>query len=99
MRKRNRKKAREKDKKRKKTLSLKTRQKVIFFFSLKKKKRSFPGDSDGRESACSAGDPVGSRGGEIPYRRESYSFQYSCLENSMAITPWTEAIVHGVTKS
>jgi hypothetical protein len=95
---RNRKKAREKDKKRKKTLSLKTRQKVIFF-SLKKKKRSFPGDSDGRESACSAGDPVGSRGGEIPYRRESYSFQYSCLENSMAITPWTEAIVHGVTKS
>ena len=38
MRKRNRKKAKEKDKKRKKTLSLKTRQKVIFFFHLTKRK-------------------------------------------------------------
>ena len=37
-----------------------------FFFSLNKKKRSFPGDSDGRESAGSAGDPIGSLGGEIP---------------------------------
>ena len=49
-------------------MSLKTRQKVIFF-SPKKNKRSFPGDSDGRESACSAGDPVGSLGWEDPLEK------------------------------
>ena len=35
--------------------------------------------------------------GKIP-RRESYPFQYSCLENSMNRGAW-QAIVHGVAKS
>ena len=40
----------------------------------------FPGVSDGKQSAYSAGDP-----GSIPGEGNDYSFQYSCLENS-----WTE---------
>ena len=32
--------------------------------------KGFPGGSDAKESACSAGDPVGSLGQEDPWRRE-----------------------------
>ena len=60
--------------------------------------RSFPGGSEGKASACKAGDPVLSLGWEDP------------LENEMAThsgtpawkIPWTErpqAIVHGVPKT
>ena len=59
----------------------------------------FPGGSDGKESACNAGDP-----GLIPESGRSSgegngnSLQYSCLENSMDRgAGW--AIVLGVTKS
>ena len=44
----------------------------------------FPGGSDGKESACSAGDPdliTGS--GRYPGEGNGYPLQYSCLENSM----------------
>ena len=57
---------------------------------------SFPGGSDGKESACSAGDL-----GSIP-RLERYPgegngnpLQYSCLQNSMDRGAWWSA-VHGV---
>ena len=46
--------------------------------------RGFPGGSDGKESACSAGGP-----GSIPRSRRSTHegngnpLQYSCLENSV----------------
>ena len=59
----------------------------------------FPGGSDGKESACNAGDP-----GLIPESGRSSgegngnSLQYSCLENSMDRGAWW-AIVPGVTKS
>ena len=59
----------------------------------------FPGDSDGKESACSAGDP-----GSIPESGISSGegngnpLQYSCLENFMDREAWW-SIVHGVTKS
>ena len=57
----------------------------------------FPGDLDGKESACNAGDP-----GLIPglerSLRNSNPFQYSCLENSMDRGAWW-ATAHGVTKS
>jgi len=59
----------------------------------------FPGDSDGKESACNAGDL-----GLIPGLKRSpgegygYSPQYSCLENSMDRGPW-QVTVHRVTKS
>ena len=58
-----------------------------------------PGGSDGKESACNAGDPGSIPGWEIyPGERNGYPFQYSCLENSMDRGAWL-VIVHGVTKS
>ena len=57
---------------------------------------SFPDGSDGKESACNAGD-LGSIPvlGKSPGGGNGNPLQYSCLENSMA---W-QATVHGVTKS
>ena len=58
----------------------------------------FPGGSDGKESACNAGDP-----GSIPGSRRSFEernnnpLQYSCLENPMDRGAW-RATVLGVTK-
>jgi len=48
----------------------------------------FPGGSDGKESACSAGD-VGLISGLGKYPREGhgYPLQYSCLENAMNREP------------
>ena len=45
--------------------------------------KSFPGGSDGKESACNAGDP-GSipRSGRSPGEGNGNPLQYSCLENS-----------------
>ena len=45
--------------------------------------------SDGRESACNAGDPgmiPGSR--KSPGEENGYPLQYSCLENSMERGAW-----------
>ena len=61
--------------------------------------KSFPGSSDGKETACSVGNP-----GSIPGLRRSpgegkgYPLQYSCLENSMERGAWW-VTVHGVTKT
>ena len=45
----------------------------------------FPGDSDGKRSACNAGDPGLIPGlGRLPGEGKSYPFQYSGLE-----IPWT----------
>ena len=47
---------------------------------------SFPGGSDGKESAWNAGDPGLVPGlGRSPGERNGYPLQYSCLEY-----PWTE---------
>ena len=44
----------------------------------------FPGGSDGKESACSAGDLGSIPGlGRSPGGGHGYLLQYSCLENSM----------------
>ena len=59
----------------------------------------FPGGSDGKDSACSAGDPGLIPGwGRSPGGGNGYSLHYSCLENSVDRGPW-QATVHGVTKS
>ena len=59
----------------------------------------FPGGSEGKESACSAGDPGSIPGsGRSPGEGIGYPLQYSCLENSMDRGAW-QAIVHGVAKS
>ena len=58
----------------------------------------FPGGSDTKESACSAGDLGSIPGSERSSReRNGNSLQYSCLENSMDGGAWWAA-VHGVTK-
>ena len=59
----------------------------------------FPGDSDGKESVCRAGD-LGSipRLGTSPGKRNGNPLQHSCLENSMNRgARW--ATFHGVAKS
>jgi len=48
-----------------------------------------PGDSDGKECACNAGDS-GSLPGWVrsPGEGNGYAFQYSCLENPMDRGAW-----------
>ena len=44
----------------------------------------FPGDSDGKESACNGGDPDSIPGlGRPPGGGHGNPLQYSCLENPM----------------
>ena len=59
----------------------------------------FPSSSDGKASACNAGDPSLIPGlGRSTGEGNGNPLQYSCLENSMDRGAW-KAIVHGVTKS
>ena len=63
------------------------------------KNRGFPGGSDGKESACHAGDPGSIPGlGRSPGEGNGNPLQYSCLENSIDRGAW-QATVHGVVKS
>ena len=61
--------------------------------------RGFPSGSDGKESACNAGD-LGSipRLGRFPGEENGYPFQYSCLENPMDRGA-SQAMVLGIPKS
>ena len=59
----------------------------------------FSDGSDGKESACNAGDSgliLGS--GRSPGEGNGSPLQYSCPENSIDRGAWW-AIVHGITKS
>jgi len=59
----------------------------------------FPGGSDGKESACNAGDLGSILGSErSPGEGNGCPLQYSCLENSMDRGAWW-AIVHGFVES
>ena len=59
----------------------------------------FPSGSDGKESACSAGDLSKIPGlGRSPGEGTGYPLQYFCLENSKDREAW-QAIVRGVAKS
>ena len=59
----------------------------------------FPGGSDGKETACNAGDLGSIPGsGRPPGEGHGNPLQYSCLENSMDRGVW-QATVHGVAKS
>ena len=45
-------------------------------------RQAFLGGSDGKESACNAGDPGSNPGsGRAPGEGNGYPLQYSCLEN------------------
>ena len=58
-----------------------------------------PGSSDGKVSACNAGDPGSIPGlGRSPGEGNGHPLQHSCLENSMDGEAWW-ATVHGVAKS
>ena len=59
----------------------------------------FPGGSDGKESACNAGD-LGSipELGRSPGGGRGDPLQYSCLENPVDKGAWW-ATVHGVAES
>ena len=60
---------------------------------------SFPGSSEVKESACSAGDLGSIPGlGRSPGEGNGTPLQYSCLENPMDRGAW-RATVHGVAKS
>ena len=60
---------------------------------------AFPGGSDGKVSACYAGDPGSIPGlGRSPGEGNGNPLQYSCLENPMDRGAW-QATVHGVAMS
>ena len=59
----------------------------------------FPGGSDGKESACNAGDLGSIPGlGRSPGEGNGNPLQYSCLKNSMDTAAWCAAF-RGVTKN
>ena len=59
----------------------------------------FPGNSDGKDSACNVEDLGSIPGlGRSPGEGNGYPLQYSGLENSMDRGAW-QAIVPGVAKS
>ena len=59
----------------------------------------FPGGSDGKESACNAGDLGSIPGlGRSPTEGNGNPLQYACLKNPMDRLAW-RATVHGVAKS
>ena len=75
------------------------RSSAYHFYNRSQLKQGFPGGSDGKESACNAGNPGFIPGSErSPGERNGYSFQYSCLGNSMDRGAWW-ATLHGVSKS
>ena len=73
--------------------------KIPYAVGYSQKFGGFPGGSDGKESACNAGDLDSSPGsGRYPGEENGNPLQYSCLENSMDRGAW-QATVCGVAKS
>ena len=59
----------------------------------------FPGGSDGKDSACNAGELSSiPRSGRSPGEGNGNPLHYSCLKNPMDRGAWW-ATVHGVAKS
>ena len=72
---------------------------IYVYFKLVYDTLGFPGDSDGKESACNMGIPSLIPGlGRSPGEGNGYPLQYSCLENSMDRRAWW-ATVYGVAKT
>ena len=69
------------------------------FYALPHHRVCFPGGSDGKESACNAGDMSSTLGlGRCPGEGNGKPLQYSCLGSPMDKGAW-RARVHGVAKS
>ena len=63
------------------------------------RKQGFSGGSDGKVSACNAGDlGLIPESGRSPAEGNGNPFQYACLENSMDRAAWWPT-VHEVAKS
>ena len=62
---------------------------TLKFWALVPKEIGFTGGSDGKESACNAGD-LGAipESGRCPGEENDYPLQYSCLENPMDGGAW-----------
>ena len=61
--------------------------------------KGFPGGSAGKESACNAGDLGSIPGlGRSPGEGNSYTLQYSGLENSMEIGVWQATVTKSWTQ-
>ena len=61
--------------------------------------KGFPSGSDGKESACNAGDSGLIPGsGRFPGEGHGKPLQYSCVQNPMDREAWQDT-VHGVAKS
>ena len=58
---------------------------------------SFPGGSDGKESACNTGDPTPGLG-RSPGEGNGNLLQYSCLGNSMDRGAWQAIVSHWLCK-
>ena len=72
---------------------------MFFVFRFSIVTLGFPGGSDGKASACSAGDLDSIPGSGIsPGEGNGNPVQYSCLGNSIDRGDW-QAIVHDVTKN
>ena len=60
----------------------------------------FPHASDGKESACNAGDPGSIPDlGRYPGEQNGYPLQYSCLENPVDRGAWQAAVLGGNKES
>ena len=71
----------------------------LYLLFLKNTVLDFPGGSDGKESACNAGDWGLIPGlGRSPGEGNGFPLQYSCLEDFMDRGAWWAAI-QGVSKS
>ena len=71
----------------------------LYYYNEKVNNWGFPGGSDGKESACNAGDLSSIPGsGRSPREGNGNPLQNSCLENPMDRGAW-QATVHGVSKS
>ena len=65
---------------------------------LANKGMGFPGGSDGKESACNAGDLDSiPESGRSPVEGKGYPLQYSCLGNPMNRGAWW-VTVHGAAR-
>ena len=72
---------------------------TILIYTLVYQDMGFPGGSDGKESACNAGDlGLIPTLGRSPGGGKGNPLQYSCLEKSMDKGAW-QAAVHEVEKS
>ena len=73
--------------------------KIKIFLWAPKHTVGFPGGSNGKESACNAGDLGSIPGlGKYPGKGNGNPLQYSCLDNSMDRGAW-QATVSGAAKN